>query len=289
MQAVRGLFNSNAERLIMQDEIRVSTSSGVTGKMTHARLEMRTQTLRSHSLSPSTASGTVRANALTFHSADRTLLFRGKVHVHIIRDQTKTAKPAGPALPEPTTVPPLPQALPRQDAGASEVDHNERLATRLRGPARRIVPSIMLGLAILASASVDAQTVTNTFGGFSKNSDEPIDIESDVLVVHDKHKLATFKGNVKAVQGTTTLRASELDVHYSGGNRLTKGGAETPKAIAQAPRRRPRIAPAPQRRPRETTAPRSARSRPGAMSSSPARTIRPRRAIGRFTTCPPRW
>jgi len=31
MQAVRGLFNSESERLIMQDDIRVSTSSGVTG------------------------------------------------------------------------------------------------------------------------------------------------------------------------------------------------------------------------------------------------------------------
>ena len=46
-----------------------------------------------------------------------------------------------------------------------------------------------------------AQTLTNTFGGLTKNSDQPIDIEFDVLVVHDKQKYATFKGNVKAVQG----------------------------------------------------------------------------------------
>ena len=92
----------------------------------------------------------------------------------------------------------------------------------------RIVPSIMLGLAILASAlSVSAETVTNKFGGLSGNSKEPIDIESDMLVVRDKDKLATFKGNVKAVQGKTTLRASELDVHYSGGNRLGMGGGES--------------------------------------------------------------
>jgi lipopolysaccharide export system protein LptA len=36
-------------------------------------------------------------------------------------------------------------------------------------------------------------------------------------VVHDSQKYATFKGNVKAVQGTTTLRARELNVHYTGG------------------------------------------------------------------------
>ena len=45
-----------------------------------------------------------------------------------------------------------------------------------------------------------------------------------MLVVHDAQKYATFKGNVKAVQGTTTLRSRELDVHYvgSGSDSLTK-------------------------------------------------------------------
>ncbi len=71
-----------------------------------------------------------------------------------------------------------------------------------------------------------AQTVTNAFGGLSESSDEPIDIESDVLVVHDKQKYATFEGNVKAVQGTTTLRARELNVHYVGGDKLGSGAGK---------------------------------------------------------------
>ena len=66
-------------------------------------------------------------------------------------------------------------------------------------------------------ASTQTPGTSSTFGGFSKNSGEPIDIESDVLVVHDAKKYATFKGNVKAVQGTSTLRSKELDVHYVGG------------------------------------------------------------------------
>src|SRR6476646_11738808 len=80
-------------------------------------------------------------------------------------------------------------------------------------------------LCLLAATPARAQTMSNTFGGFSKNSNEPIDIESDVLVVHDAQKYATFKGNVKAVQGTTTLRSRELDVHYvgSGSDSLAKG------------------------------------------------------------------
>ena len=48
MQAVRGLFNSERERLVMQDDIRVSTSSGITGKLTYASLDMKNQLLRSH-------------------------------------------------------------------------------------------------------------------------------------------------------------------------------------------------------------------------------------------------
>ena len=80
--------------------------------------------------------------------------------------------------------------------------------------------------------------MTNTFGGFSKNSDQPIDIESDVLVVHDAKKYATFKGNVKAVQGTTTLRATELDVHYVGGGGASLTGSRaTGAALPPTPSR----------------------------------------------------
>lgn len=96
----------------------------------------------------------------------------------------------------------------------------------LRAALLAVVAIVLCGL---GQAPVEAQTMSNTFGGFSKNSDQPIDIESDVLVVHDAQKYATFKGNVKAVQGSTTLRATELDVHYVGGgsDSLTKGPETT--------------------------------------------------------------
>ena len=78
-------------------------------------------------------------------------------------------------------------------------------------------------LALLCAAPLTAQTLTNAFGGLTESSNEPIDIESDVLVVHDKEKYANFKGNVKAVQGTTILRANQLKVHYVGGDKLNPG------------------------------------------------------------------
>jgi lipopolysaccharide export system protein LptA len=85
----------------------------------------------------------------------------------------------------------------------------------------------------LFTAPLAAQTLTNAFGGLSENSNEPIDIESDVLVVHDKDKYATFQGNVKAVQGTTTLRAKELKVHYVGGDKLNPGSKPKEGEAAQ--------------------------------------------------------
>ncbi|HEX9753643.1 MAG TPA: LptA/OstA family protein [Methyloceanibacter sp.] len=82
---------------------------------------------------------------------------------------------------------------------------------------------LAVALTLLLAAPLVAQTLTNSFGGLTESSKDPIDIESDVLVVHDKQKYATFSGNVKAVQGTTTLRAKELNVHYVGGDNLATG------------------------------------------------------------------
>jgi lipopolysaccharide export system protein LptA len=84
-------------------------------------------------------------------------------------------------------------------------------------------------MAFACAMPLAAQTMSNTFGGLSESSDEPIDIESDLLVVHDKDKYAVFTGNVKAIQGTTTLRAKELLVHYTGGDRLAPGKKDDAK------------------------------------------------------------
>ena len=85
------------------------------------------------------------------------------------------------------------------------------------------VGSAVVLLALVLAGPLGAQTLNNTFGGLSENSSDPIDIEADVLTVYDAKKKATFKGNVKAVQGTTTLRAAELDVFYVGGTEKLTG------------------------------------------------------------------
>ena len=81
-----------------------------------------------------------------------------------------------------------------------------------RSPDRRIARSIgaaALLLAALACGEARAQSsmqgVPNAMQGFSQNRDQPIQIEAASLEVRDKAKEATFAGNVKVVQGDTTM------------------------------------------------------------------------------------
>jgi lipopolysaccharide export system protein LptA len=50
--------------------------------------------------------------------------------------------------------------------------------------------------------------------GFSQNRDQPIQIEAASLEMRDKKKEATFSGNVKVVQGDTTMTSKSLVVFY---------------------------------------------------------------------------
>lgn len=57
---------------------------------------------------------------------------------------------------------------------------------------------------------------SNAFQGFSKNRKDPVKIEANSFEVRDKEKIAIFRGNVVVVQGDTTVRCRELEVHYEG-------------------------------------------------------------------------
>jgi lipopolysaccharide export system protein LptA len=63
----------------------------------------------------------------------------------------------------------------------------------------------------------------NALQGFSKNKDEPVQIEAASLEVRDKDKVATFSGNVHVIQGDTDLRSKTLVVFYEGDD-AGKGG-----------------------------------------------------------------
>ena len=89
---------------------------------------------------------------------------------------------------------------------------------------RRIALGVSCGvvaLAMLAPGEAAAQSavtgVPNAMQGFSQNRDQPIQIEAASLEMHDKKKEATFSGNVKVVQGDTTMTSKTLVVFYESG------------------------------------------------------------------------
>jgi lipopolysaccharide export system protein LptA len=80
-----------------------------------------------------------------------------------------------------------------------------------------------------AAAQGAVQGVPNAMQGFSQNRDQPIQIEAASLEVRDKKKEATFTGNVKVVQGDTTMTSKILVVFYDQETAATgPGGAAKP-------------------------------------------------------------
>jgi lipopolysaccharide export system protein LptA len=79
-----------------------------------------------------------------------------------------------------------------------------------------VVGAAMLALPFASDARAQSsvQGVPNAMQGFSQNRDQPIQIESESLEMRDKQKEATFSGNVKVVQGDTTMTSKTLVVFY---------------------------------------------------------------------------
>lgn len=74
---------------------------------------------------------------------------------------------------------------------------------------RAPAPLALLALLIGAAPPAGAQ-------GFDRASDQPIEITADSLEVVQADRIATFVGNVDAVQGDLVLSADRLKVHYRG-------------------------------------------------------------------------
>jgi lipopolysaccharide export system protein LptA len=78
--------------------------------------------------------------------------------------------------------------------------------------------ALAVALAAIAGCEAAAQSavngVPNAMQGFSQNRDQPIQIDAATLEMRDKKKEATFAGNVKVVQGDTTMTSKTLVVFY---------------------------------------------------------------------------
>jgi lipopolysaccharide export system protein LptA len=92
----------------------------------------------------------------------------------------------------------------------------------------------MLVLGMLGAAAAQNQ-VQGALQG--QNNDQPVHIEAMTLEIRDKDKTATFSGNVKVVQGDTTMRCRTLVVFYGPeeGAGATKAAAPTSTESQAAP------------------------------------------------------
>jgi lipopolysaccharide export system protein LptA len=107
----------------------------------------------------------------------------------------------------------------------------------VRSLARGMCAASMV-LAIMGAGEAGAQSavkgVPNAMQGFSQNRDQPIQIEAASLEMRDKKKEATFAGNVKVVQGDTTMTSKSLVVFYDQAAAAAPPPANT-KSVKSAP------------------------------------------------------
>jgi lipopolysaccharide export system protein LptA len=96
--------------------------------------------------------------------------------------------------------------------------------------------SVALALLVASDAAAQSavQGVPNAMQGFSQNRDQPIQIEAATLEMRDKKKEATFSGNVKVIQGDTTMTSKTLVVFYESGGGTT-GATPATGTAAPAP------------------------------------------------------
>jgi lipopolysaccharide export system protein LptA len=112
-------------------------------------------------------------------------------------------------------------------------------------PIRRIAHGacwIAFALFVIVAGDGFAQSavtgVPNAMQGFSQNRDQPIQIEAASLEMRDKKKEATFSGNVKVVQGDTTMTSKTLVVFYDS-TPAPAASAATPAANSKAAKSAP--------------------------------------------------
>jgi lipopolysaccharide export system protein LptA len=99
--------------------------------------------------------------------------------------------------------------------------------------------TVAFAIALIACGEAGAQSavqgVPNAMQGFSQNRDQPIQIEAASLEMRDKKKEATFAGNVKVVQGDTTMTSKILVVFYDSATAPAAAPAGNIKAAKAAP------------------------------------------------------
>jgi len=76
------------------------------------------------------------------------------------------------------------------------------------------IPDYCLAAMLVIGMSGTAASQNQVKGALGQNNGQPVHIDAMTLEIRDKDKTATFSGNVKVVQGDTTMRCRTLVVFY---------------------------------------------------------------------------
>jgi lipopolysaccharide export system protein LptA len=116
--------------------------------------------------------------------------------------------------------------------------NDRRFSVSTSGLRKAMFAGTMGMFVLLCAAGADAQQAApSKMPGLQLSKDQPIQIESDKLEIHDQDSTAVFTGNVKVVQGTTTLQAGKMTVFYK-----KKQGADAAGGAASAAKPAPAAA-----------------------------------------------
>lgn len=93
---------------------------------------------------------------------------------------------------------------------------------------------MLLGVALALAMATSSWAQEATPAARSGDSEEPIEITSDKLVLEQNQRIATFTGNVDALQGDTALRTDLLRVFYTSEEERQASGSQQTVRLLEA-------------------------------------------------------
>ncbi|MGD9512044.1 MAG: LptA/OstA family protein [Geminicoccaceae bacterium] len=92
----------------------------------------------------------------------------------------------------------------------------------------------LLGMSLVLGAGAAPRAQEAQPAARSGGSEEPIEITSDKLVLEQNQRIATFTGNVDAIQGDTALRTDLLRVFYTSEEERRASGSQQTVRLLEA-------------------------------------------------------
>ncbi len=91
LSAPKGIFETKTEKLELIGDIRTAQSGGMAARLTRASIDMKTQIITSNEpVEVDFLNGTVHSSTMTIHMAEKRVIFRSNVKVHIRKRPEKT-------------------------------------------------------------------------------------------------------------------------------------------------------------------------------------------------------